>query len=244
MFSIISQLRDFPRLAMLAVIAFLIAIMCAIVFHELAHGWVAYWNGDNTAKFCGRLSLNPLKHIDPIGMLMMLLVGFGWAKPVPVDSRNFKDYKKGMITVSLAGVVANFIMAFLSACCLAIVVACTKNLDMNIYYGQDISAGQYAYFFFSNLFRFGITFNLTLMAFNLLPIYPLDGFRLVETLAKPNNKYVAFMYRYGSFALLGFLLISNVLGFISPYLDIFGMYINAVNSAVSKLFSLLFGVII
>ncbi len=244
MFSIISQLKEYPRLAMLAVIAFLIAIIFAIVLHEMAHGWVAYWNGDNTAKMRGRLSLNPLKHIDPIGMLLMLLVGFGWAKPVPIDPRNFRDYKKGMITVSLAGVIANFIMAFLSACFLAIIVACTKNVDLNIYVGQEITATQYTYFFFSYLFRFGITFNLTLMAFNLLPIYPLDGFRVVETLAKPNNKYVEFMYKYGNFALLGFLLLSSLLGQISPYLDIFGMYISAVNNAVSKLFTLMFGVAI
>lgn len=241
MLYIIQALADYPRLAFLGVLAYLIAILFAIVLHEMAHGWVAYLNGDYTAKMRGRLSLNPLKHIDPIGFLMMLLVGFGWAKPVPIDPRNFREYKKGMITVSLAGVICNFIVAFLATAIYAILIACTKNVDLAIYVGQEISAGQYAYFFFSYLFQYSIIFNLTLMAFNLLPIYPLDGFRLFETL-RPSSKYVDFMYRYGNYALLILLIGSSVLGRISPYLDIFGMYIGLVRNVVGKLFGLIFGI--
>ncbi|MGN0771795.1 MAG: site-2 protease family protein [Christensenellales bacterium] len=241
MIYIITALADYPRLALLGVLAYLIAILFAIVLHEMAHGWVAYLNGDYTAKMSGRLSLNPFKHIDPIGFLLMLVVGFGWAKPVPVDPRNFRDYKKGMITVSIAGVVCNFIVAFLAAAVYAILLACTKNVDLTIYVGQEISAGQYAFFFFSYLFQYSIIFNLTLMAFNLLPIYPLDGFRLFETL-KPSSKYVDFMYRYGNYALLILIIASTLLGNISPYLDIFGMYINLVRKGVLALFNLIFGV--
>ena len=243
MLGIITAFKDMPRLGMLAVLAFLIAIFFAIVLHEMAHGWVAYWNGDLTAKFAGRLSMNPFKHIDPLGFLSMILIGFGWAKPVPIDPRNFNNYKKGMITTSLAGVTCNFIMACLGAILLAIYGTCTKNLDLVIYVGQvDITAAQYANFFVQYLLIYTITFNLTLMAFNLLPIYPLDGFRVVETLAKPNNRYVNFMYRYGSFVLLGLLLASNVLGRISPYLDLFGMYINLVQGGMMKLFNLILGI--
>ena len=94
--------------------SYLIAILSAIILHEIAHGYAAYYNGDLTAKYAGRLSLNPLKHLDLIGFLMLLFCGFGWAKPVPIDSRNFKDYKKGMIMTSTAGVLCNFVQAFLA----------------------------------------------------------------------------------------------------------------------------------
>lgn len=237
--TLILTLKDQPLLCFVAIIAYLIAIMTAIIMHEYAHGIVAYWNGDMTAKFAGRLSLNPVKHFDPIGFLMMIIIGFGWAKPVPIDPRNFKDYKKGMITVSLAGVICNFIMAIIFAVILGFILLATKNVQFVSY-----NFAFYIYMFFRYLMLYLIVFNLTLMAFNLLPLYPLDGFRLVETLAKPNNRYVDFMYRYGNFVLLGVLVISQVLGRISPYLDIFGMYINLVVDLMSKMFNAIFGMTI
>ncbi|MBF0231004.1 MAG: site-2 protease family protein [Desulfamplus sp.] len=84
-----------------------IPLMYAIIFHELAHGWVAYRMGDSTAKEMGRLSLNPLKHLDPIGTLMLFIFGFGWAKPVPVNFGRIRDFRKGMILVSSAGIITN-----------------------------------------------------------------------------------------------------------------------------------------
>lgn len=224
-------------LVFVSIIAYLIAICFAIVLHETAHGLVAYWNGDYTAKLAGRLTLNPVKHFDPIGFLMLAVIGFGWAKPVPIDSRNFRDYKKGMITVSLAGVVCNLIQAFIATAFIAIMAAIlgdtlTFETRNGLYYLAQ---------FFVSLLSYSATVNLTLMAFNLIPVYPLDGFRVVETLAKPYNKYVQFNYRYGAFLLLGLLLLSNLLGRISPYLDVIGLYMNAVSGAMSKLFSLIFG---
>ena len=92
-------------------LAFLIVAAFSIVIHEFAHAWVAKLNGDLTAKARGRLTLNPVAHFDPVGVLMMLLVGFGWARPVPINPNNFTNYKRGMFTVSIAGVTANLIAA-------------------------------------------------------------------------------------------------------------------------------------
>ena len=97
-----------------AFILIAIPLMYAIIFHELAHGWVAYRMGDSTAKHLGRLSLNPLKHLDPLGTIMLFIFGFGWAKPVPVNFSNIPDYRKGMILVSSAGIIANMILAFIA----------------------------------------------------------------------------------------------------------------------------------
>ncbi|HIT26663.1 MAG TPA: site-2 protease family protein [Candidatus Ornithoclostridium excrementipullorum] len=237
--SLFSMMRamDDKLLGFVAILAYLIAILGAIILHEFAHGVVAYWNGDYTAKMSGRLSLNPAKHFDPIGFLMLALIGFGWAKPVPIDSRNFRNYKRGMITTSIAGVVCNVIQAFLAMSCIAILAAILG--DTVVFESRN-----FAYYFVNftvYLLQYSATVNLTLFAFNLIPIYPLDGFRVVETLAKPYNRYVEFNYRYGSFLLLGLLVLSNVLGYISPYLDILGLYMGAVSSAVRQLFSLILG---
>jgi len=91
-----------------------IPLLYSIILHELAHGWVAWKMGDHTAKGQGRLSLNPLRHLDPIGTLMLFLFGFGWAKPVPVNFENLHDRRKGLILVSSAGIIANLSLAFLA----------------------------------------------------------------------------------------------------------------------------------
>ena len=91
-----------------------IPLLFSVIIHEVAHGWVAYRMGDPTAKWLGRLSFNPLKHLDPIGTLMLFLAGFGWAKPVPVNFNNLSDKRKGLIFVSSAGIVANILFAFVS----------------------------------------------------------------------------------------------------------------------------------
>ena len=97
----------------IVIVAYLVSIYFAIVLHEIGHGFVAHLNGDDTAKINGRLSMNPLRHFDPLGMAMMVLIGMGWARPVPVDSRNFRSERKGMVTVALAGVTVNLILSFL-----------------------------------------------------------------------------------------------------------------------------------
>lgn len=229
---------DDKRLVFISILAYLPALVIAIVMHEFAHGIVAYWNGDDTAKLQGRLNVNPVKHFDPIGFLMLAIVGFGWAKPVPINPTRFREYKKGMITVSVAGVICNFLIAFVATGLFALYLLATKSAVMTI---VMYSAGYYAFYYFAYLLQYIVIINLTLMAFNLIPVYPLDGFRLVETLAKPDNGYVAFNYRYGSFLLLGILLLSTILGNISPYLDVLGMYMNAITGMLQSIFNAVFG---
>lgn len=196
--------------SMLVLLAYLIVILTAIVLHELSHGYVAYLNGDMTAKSQGRLTLNPLKHLTPIGTLLLFLVGFGFAKPVPIDPRNFREFKKGMLTTSLAGVTMNFILATFNSIFLALVL----KFGSWTYVG-NMSFANYMTLFGYALFLYGMLVNVLLMVFNLLPIYPLDGFRVVETLAEPNNKYVDFMYKNGRFVLLAFIAISYLLSWLN-----------------------------
>src|SRR3972149_1750896 len=96
----------------LAFVLVVVPLLYSVIIHEVAHGWVAYKMGDPTAKWSGRLSLNPIKHLDPIGTLMLFLAGFGWAKPVPVNFNNIPDRRKGLIFVSSAGILANILFAF------------------------------------------------------------------------------------------------------------------------------------
>lgn len=218
--------------------AYLGAILLAIIMHETAHGFIAMKNGDYTAKFCGRLSLNPVKHFDPIGFLMLAFVGFGWAKPVPIDPNNFRSFKKGMITVSIAGVITNLILATASAILLTLFLLLSKAISETIAASLFLN---YLVILVKCFLLYSIIINLTLMAFNILPIYPLDGFRVVETLTKPNNKYVIFMRKYGVMLLFGLLILGNVLSYISPYFDILGLYISAVTNGFIRLFSVIFG---
>ncbi|MCI7401442.1 MAG: site-2 protease family protein [Christensenella sp.] len=216
--------------------SYLIAILSAIILHEIAHGYAAYYNGDLTAKYAGRLSLNPLKHLDLIGFLMLLFCGFGWAKPVPIDSRNFKDYKKGMIMTSTAGVLCNFVQAFLASICLAVFLKIIAPLSFT-------SKNALFYFlqFVLYIFYFSMQINIVLMVFNLLPLYPLDGFRIVETLATPNNKYVDFMYRHGRYALIIFIGLNYVIQLVSGY-SLFGMVNDLSQLIFNKLWGLILGV--
>ncbi len=168
-------------------------ILFAITVHEVAHGWVASYFGDKTAKLAGRLTLNPLKHIDPIGTIvlpgLMLLMHspflFGWAKPVPVDWRNLKDPKKDMALVALAGPASNFIMALIWAFFLKYVLSSD---------GSDA---------FQMMAQTGIMINVALIALNLIPIPPLDGSRIVSSFLPARAAYhYNQLERYGFFILM------------------------------------------
>jgi len=154
------------------IILFAIPILLAVSLHEAAHGWIAHLLGDPTAKRLGRLTANPLKHIDPIGtvvvpLVMILVVGFpfGWAKPVPVDVSNFQHPQKDMALVALAGPVSNFLMAIFWT---LILVAVSKGLTHGSFTVP-----------LKTMAEVGVVINLVLMVLNLLPVPPLDGGRIV-----------------------------------------------------------------
>ena len=185
--------------------AFLIAILVAMCFHEYAHAKVAYLCGDDTAYLAGRMKLNPLAHTDWIGALCFLLFGFGWAKPVPITSRKFKEYRKGIFLTGIAGVMANFIIFFFS-CGLSV-------LFLRFYINAMVQGSSFwveVLLFIYLTFYFIATVNLSLCLFNLLPIYPLDGFNVLQSLTKGTNKFVIFLKNYGNIILI-ILLLSTLL---------------------------------
>ena len=179
------------------------AILIGLTVHEWAHAYAAYRLGDPTAKNLGRMTLNPLAHIDPIGFVMLLLVGFGWAKPVPVTPRNFKNYRRDDIIVSLAGIATNLIVAFMFSF---------------VYVAGIIKWGLATNEAFMSIIGSIISINLTLAVFNLIPIYPLDGSHVAESLLMHKIPRVfMFLRQYGQWILLALLftgIVSTVLGFL------------------------------
>jgi len=168
-----------------------VAILIALVLHEWAHAYAALKQGDYTAKLAGRLTLNPAKHIDPLGLLCFCIAGIGWAKPVPVNPFNYRNFKRGNFFVSIAGVSVNFMIAVVCSFGLFMVIS---NADIwlqndRIFFG-NISTFEFALFFF---FFFAMIVNIALMIFNLLPIPPLDGYNLLRSFTKPNNGFMRFM---------------------------------------------------
>ena len=205
------------RYGLLNVGAFVVALLSALVLHELAHGLVALWNGDDTAKIYGRLTLNPIKHFDTVGLVMMFLVGFGWAKPVPVNPSNFKDWKVGAITVSIAGITTNLILAFFSALASVLLQKITPQTQ----------SGAYALWFFVALSQLMLILNVNFALFNLLPLYPLDGYRLLSCFVDERNGAMLFLRRYSLYIMLAFIVLDNIpiLSLFSPlnwYLSAFG----------------------
>ncbi len=192
----------------LPLIASFLAVMVVITLHEFSHAFLAYKCGDPTAKFSGRLTLNPVKHFDLLGILSFALVGFGWAKPVPVNPNNFKKYRSGCFWTSAAGIIANYISAFLFA---PLFLLSTKYLAGNTY----------GYLFIRDLTYLLFAYSLSFCIFNLLPFYPLDGFRIVDALNRKRGKVYWFLRKYGYYILLGLIGIS----FLSRYIPFLG-YIN------------------
>lgn len=167
------------QLQLQSIILTALAALLAVVCHECAHGWVSYKLGDPTAKNAGRLTLNPLKHIDPVGILCMILFRVGWAKPVPINPYYYKDRKKGIVLVSLAGPFTNFILAFLSLL--------TEGLLMKYALFGNAS------WILLQLCYYSAVINIGLGLFNLVPIPPLDGSNVLGTLCP---KVGGFYYQY------------------------------------------------
>lgn len=217
----------------------LLAVCISLVLHEVAHGLVAKWNGDYTAKYAGRLSLNPLRHFDLFGFIMMMLIGFGYAKPVPVDPSNFKHYKRGTFTVAIAGIVTNLILSFLASLFYCL-------MAMSLMPAAQSSKGLYMFcWYIWRFFQILATINLSLAFFNLLPIFPLDGFRVVEAFTHRGNRFCSFMRVNGQYILLGLVGLSFIVStamnkFAMPYwfayLDVLGTYIDFFVTHIFNLF--------
>jgi Zn-dependent protease len=186
--------------AIIVLVAFFIAILISLSLHEFAHAYVAHKQGDLTPKTYGRLTLNPMAHIDPIGMLMLLFIGFGWAKPVPVNPIKFKHYRRGFFFVSVAGIVVNFILFLLFTILNILIVQGTIPLNTSVSLGL----------FVAYLVQFLVTINLSLAIFNLLPIAPLDGFNMLSAIIKKPSKFLKFMRENGQWVLI-ILLITGLL---------------------------------
>ena len=190
------------------ILAHFLAAMLVISLHEFAHAYVAYKCGDPTAKFAGRMTLNPIKHFDPMGMVLFAFTGFGWANPVPVNPNNFNDYKKGSLLTSAAGITLNYLSAFLFYPLFVLVCV----------YLIPLVSGTYLAYFLYYLFYGFFAFSLSFCVFNLLPFYPLDGFRIVEATAKRKGKAYWFLRQYGYYILLG-LVLMNLLAARIPFLS-------------------------
>ncbi|WP_071705573.1 site-2 protease family protein [Murdochiella vaginalis] len=166
--------------SLIQTITSLLAITYTIVSHECAHGLVAYWNGDATAKEAGRLTLNPIPHIDPIGLASLLIFRFGWAKPVPINPNRFRHERLGMLTTSLAGVTVNFLSAVMAA----ILLPRIQNADLQLLFVQ--------------IMMYGVFFCV----FNLMPIPPLDGSKVILTFLPKQWQYQIYrLERYSQWLL-------------------------------------------
>lgn len=179
----------------------IVTVIIALSIHECAHAYAAYKLGDPTAKLGGRMTLDPLAHLDIMGFICMVVLGFGWAKPVPVNPRNFKNMRVGEIVVSLAGITANFLLAFIT---LFIGMAVLRFTSWN----NPV---------FMNFIMSLTTINIALMVFNLLPIPPLDGYHFAKNMliGKVSLNFFWTYERYGQFILLGLIFFGAVSGLLS-----------------------------
>lgn len=199
---------------LITIAASVIAVLFVFIPHELAHAFVAYKNGDYTAKMYGRLTLNPLKHIDPLGIVLCIFTGFGWAKPVPINPANFTHYRRGLFTTAVAGVITNYIIAF---------IAYPLYLVISVYALPEIEAATSLYYlvsFFDRIFFLIFLYSLSVFIFNLLPLYPLDGFSVVESLTREVNPVRRFLRNYGYYILIFLVLESFLCDKLVQYTDL------------------------
>ena len=244
LFSWISAIRADPGNGFIVMVIQIVSLLGALILHEISHGYMALWCGDPTAKMLGRLSLNPSHHLDPIGTTMMLLVGVGYAKPVPVNPNNFRHYRRDDLLVSLAGITMNLILFLLSAFFMALTARVfVQNAGYDsIYalselaYARKAGTGALTAHYLFLFFRHFASLNLGLALFNLLPIPPLDGYHVLnDTILKGRLRLNPELFRIFQIVLIALLVFTNVVG------RLLGILMNAVwNPVIEFFFSLLF----
>lgn len=212
---------------------FIISMLIALSVHEAAHAWMAYRLGDHTAKVAGRLTLNPLAHLDPMGTILFILVGFGWGKPVPVNPYYFKNPRTGNALTALAGPVSNFLLALVAFLLLRLFFHTQTSDVWSLLAGGESTSAVAT--FFQNLLASLVFLNLGLMAFNLIPIAPLDGSKIIEPFVplKYDDIYSQFM-QYGPYILIGLLVAERMLN-----LSLLSTWISTIMDWVLMLFGLL-----
>ena len=186
------------------IILVIMAVIVSIVLHEIAHAYIALKNGDDTAKRMGRLSFNPLVHFEPTGFLMMILLGFGFAKPVPVNPFNYRNYRWGNFWVSIAGVLTNLILGFIFSLAYFLMVHYVAN--ENGAFANDWLWGVTIFF------QFMMAINIMLMIFNLIPVPPLDGYNMLKSMTRPDNRYMHWARNNQHWLIMAVLLIAMFTG--------------------------------
>ena len=229
---------DFLRL-----LASLLAVAVVLSLHEFAHAFVAYKSGDPTPKYAGRLTLNPMRHFDILGLVLFAFAGFGWAKPVPINPNNFTHYKRGLTLTAIAGVVTNYLSAFLFYPLLLVVL----NYLSTPFFALDT----FLFHFFILLY----TYSLAFCVFNLIPLPPLDGWRVVQAVNRKRGRVYHFFEQYGYIILLVLIGIHFLVGILSNYaifslaatifgyIDILGYIMEFVTYIASKPITLLWGLV-
>lgn len=200
-------------------------IFCVLPFHEFAHAFVAQKFGDDTARLSGRLTINPLAHVDPFGALMIIIAGFGYAKPVPVNVGRFKrgKRKQQMALVALAGPVSNIIMAFIS---MIIFVGIHRLTN----FSSDMAYYLYLFFFYA------CSVNISLAVFNLIPIPPLDGSRILNAVLPDKYYYKLMQYERYIIMVVFVLIFTNVLD--GPISVASSLIFNALNTVVEAIYNI------
>ena len=226
-----------------------IAALIALTVHEYCHGYAAYKLGDDTAKSFGRLTLNPIKHLDPYGAICMVLFHIGWAKPVPINARNFKNPKRDFAITAAAGPASNLILGFVSALIYLVVFVCVKDMTF--------PSANFTYHLINNLLNFIYVFhsiNVGLGLFNLLPIPPFDGSRLLNVFLPEKIYFEIMKYeRYIYYGVLAWLFLghyvtdllrsipiiasNSVLYFVSGIFSLSGVLSNVIGGVSNLMFS-------
>ncbi len=211
-------------------ISIFLALIVVLPLHEFAHAFAADKSGDFTPRLNGRYTLNPLAHFDPLGLVMFVLAGFGWAKPVPINPANFRHYKLDSFLVSSAGIIVNYLTAF---------------VFLPLFY-LSLYVPEFGLFttVLQTTLQYIVSLSLVFCVFNLIPIFPLDGYRIIDCFIKRRNKFYYNYKTYGIFVLYALIFmsfLSDVTGIY--YLDVLGIAIRYVVNLISVPITAFWGLI-